>query len=141
MNPDSKHTTNYFNTLVEIAPDCPVDVAEEPKDSETQKSTARKQFEWIKRHPYQYTSDDVIFMAFAEKNDVSQHEMNTKRELFFSKGQPCLRASALTKRYGWGIHYNQEGKIALVPVESPEYKKLLEDPATTKYKAMRSSKK
>ena len=80
-------------------------------------------------------------MAFAEKNDVSQHEMNTKRELFFSKGQPCLRASALTKRYGWGIHYNQEGKIALVPVESPEYKKLLEDPATTKYKAMRSSKK
>jgi hypothetical protein len=27
--------------------------------------------------------------------------------------------SALAKRYGWGIHNNAEGKLALIAVESP----------------------
>ncbi|MGN7760701.1 DUF6157 family protein [Paenibacillus sp. 22594] len=27
----------------------------------------------------------------------------------------------MPKRYGWGIHYNREGKIALYGKESPEY--------------------
>jgi Family of unknown function (DUF6157) len=36
-----------------------------------------------------------------------------------SKGHPHLRVSALAKRYGWGIHNNHEGKIALIAVHSP----------------------
>ena len=40
---------------------------------------------------------------------------------FHSKGQPCMRASALTKRYGWGVHYNADGKIAIYPAGSDEY--------------------
>jgi hypothetical protein len=55
-----------------------------------------------------------------------------------SKGHPHLRVSPLAKRYGWGIH-NAEGKIALIAVESPEYKRLMNDPRTTKIKAFRSS--
>lgn len=34
---------------------------------------------------------------------------------------PCLRASLLPKRFGWGVHYNTEGKISLYGKESPEY--------------------
>ena len=45
------------------------------------------------------------------------------------------------KRYGWGIHNNAEGKIALIAVESPEYKQLLDDPQTVKIKAFRSTRK
>jgi hypothetical protein len=48
--------------------------------------------------------------------------------------------SALAKRYGWGIHNDAEGKIALVAVESPEYEQLLNDQRTTKIKAFRSKR-
>jgi hypothetical protein len=57
-----------------------------------------------------------------------------------SKGHPHFRVSALPKRYGWGIHNNAEGKVALIAVESPEYKQLLNDPRTTKIKAFRSKR-
>jgi hypothetical protein len=57
-----------------------------------------------------------------------------------SKGHPHLRVSPLAKRYGWGIHNNADGKIALIAVESPAYKQHLHDPGTTKIKAFRSSR-
>jgi len=57
-----------------------------------------------------------------------------------SKGHPHLRVSPLAKRYGWGIHNNADGKIALIAVESPAYKQLLDDTGTTKIKAFRSSR-
>ena len=41
---------------------------------------------------------------------------------FYAKPQPCMRASMLPKKYGWGIHFNAEGKLALLPMESPEYR-------------------
>jgi hypothetical protein len=42
--------------------------------------------------------------------------------------------STLAKRYGWGIHNNAEGKVALIAVESGDYKRLMKDPRTTKGK-------
>ena len=48
--------------------------------------------------------------------------------------------SPLAKRYGWGIHNNAEGKIALIAIESPEYEQLLNDPRITKIKAFRSTR-
>jgi hypothetical protein len=48
--------------------------------------------------------------------------------------------SVLAKRNGWGIHNNAEGKIALIAVDSPEYKRLMKDPHTTKVKAFRSTR-
>ena len=48
--------------------------------------------------------------------------------------------SPLTKRYGWGIHNNLAGKIALIAVESSRYKQLLDDPHTTKVKAFRATR-
>ena len=49
-----------------------------------------------------------------------------------------MRSSALPKRYGWGVHSNEEGKLALIAVESAMYKKLSSDKDTTHLKAMRS---
>jgi len=57
-----------------------------------------------------------------------------------SKGHPHLRVSALAKCYGWGIHNNAVGKIALIAVELPEYNRLMKDPRTTKVKAFRSTR-
>jgi hypothetical protein len=137
----SIHTTNYTNTFIEVAEDCPVKMAEIPP-VKTEKTVANLQFEMIIDNPYQFTSDDVIFHVHALRNGITGKQiLKDEREKFFSKGQPCLRSSPLTKRYGWGVHFNAEGKVAIYPAESPEYKKLRKDPSLVHVKAMRSKRK
>jgi len=138
MIKEGNHTTNYTDTFIAVADDCPVKAAEVPPVKNDKKTVASMQFERIMHHPYTYTSDDVIFGQFAEKNGLSGTK--AERDDFFSKGQPCLRASPLGKRYGWGVHADAEGKVALYPVESEEYKKLEKDPKLTHTKAMRSKR-
>lgn len=135
------HTTNYYNTFIEVAEDCPVEHAKTPPLRGGKKSIARMQYDMISEHPYTYTSDDIIFEVYAVRNGIPEEERASTREKFFSKGQPCLRASALGKRYGWGVHSNDEGKIALVPLQSIDYTSFLSDPGLQKVKAMRTGRK
>lgn len=135
------HSTNYYNTLVEIAEDCPTDKGEMPPVKGEKKSVANLQFEMLYEHPYQYTSDDVLFGVFAIRKAFEAGEMDEQRAHYFSKGQACFRASPLTKRYGWGIHSNEEGKIAMFGAETDDYKKLVADDAVKKVKAMRAKRK
>ncbi len=67
-------------------------------------------------------------------------EHNKTREQLFSKGQPCFRTSPLTKTYGFGIHSDKNGKVALFGKESNEYQKFLADKNIKKVKAMKLSK-
>lgn len=134
------HTTNYTNTFIEVAEDCPVAQAEIPSPKGDKKTIARLQFEMIYENPYRYTSDEVIFHSFAVKNEISKSEVDDAKMEFFSKGQACMRASALTKRYGFGVHFNEEGKMAVYPVESEEYQKFVADENLKHLKAMRSKK-
>jgi len=134
------HTTNYTNTLIQVAEDCPVSQSQIPPEKK-EKTFALLQYEKIVKNPYQYSSDDIIFECYAIKNDISEGDKKEEREKFFSKGQACLRSSPLAKRYGFGFHNNLEGKVALLPVESEEYQKLLNDPSVEKTKAMRSKRK
>lgn len=136
-----QHTTNYTNTFIEVAEDCPVAIAEVPKPKGSVKTAALLQYEMIAKHPYKFTSDDVLFLVYATKNDLSRAAHKNAREVFFSKGQPCFRASPLTKRYGFGVHADEKGKIALYGRETEAYKKLAAAPDIKKVKAMRSSKK
>jgi len=98
------------------------------------KSAAQIQYEMLAAHPYEYTSDDVLYVSNGQRRDQS-------RAAFFSKGQPCFRSSPLTKRYGWGVHSNAEGKVALYPVGSDEYKRLATDPSLTQLQGMRSTRR
>jgi hypothetical protein len=132
------HTTNYCNTLIEIADDCPAARGETPPRKAAAKSIAVMQFELIGKHPYRYTSDDVLFLVFAERNGLSEGEYPEARRRMFSRGQACLRSSPLAKRYGWGIHADAEGRVALFGAEADEYKQLQRDAAVRKVKAMRS---
>lgn len=134
------HTTNYENTFIAVAEDCPATTGEMPPIKGNKKTAANIQFDMVYDHPYKYTSDDVLFHVFAQKNDISKNELKAAREQFFSKGQPCLRASPLTKRYGWGVHANEEGKIAIYALDTPEYNKLIKDKTLTVVKAMRSGR-
>ena len=134
------HTTNYFNTFIEISDDSPTSAGEMPVVKGDAQTVATIQFEKIKANPYKYTSDDVLFHTFAVKKDLTDAEMEAERTLFFSKGQPCFRASPLTKRYGWGVHNNAEGKIAIFAADSEAYQRLAADKNLAHVKGMRSKK-
>ena len=133
------HTTNYYNTFIAVADDCPVTVAEIPPQK-TEKTAANIAFEMINNHPYQYTSDEVLFEIYVLKNNVLGSKIEVEKQKYFSKGQACFRSSPLTKRYGWGIHHNTEGKMALYAVESEKYKMFLSDTSLKIVKAMRSKR-
>ena len=132
-------TTNYINTFIEVAEDCPVKSAEIPP-VKAEKTAANIQFEMIAHNPYKFTSDDVLFQVYATKNNLAGSKLKEAREEFFSKGQACFRSSPLTKRYGWGVHNDKKGKIAIYPVESPEYKKYAKDNTLEHTRGMRSKR-
>jgi hypothetical protein len=134
------HTTNYTDTFIQIAEDCRANTGEMPPVKEDKKTVANLHFDLLYDHPYEYTSDDVIFGAYAIKNGIRQADMKNAREEFFSKGQPCMRTSPLTKRYGWGVHSNSEGKIAIFACDSAGYKKLVKDKSLKLVKAMKASR-
>lgn len=135
------HTTNYYNTFIEAAEDCPVSSGTVPPAKEGNPSVARLQYEMLSGNPYRYDSDDTLFSVFAVRKEIPEGELEEQRQIFFSKGQPCFRASPLTKSYGWGIHSNAEGKLALYGMGTAEYQKIVEDNSIKKLKAMRSTKK
>ncbi len=128
----------YFDTFIEVAEDCPVTRAEAPERSGERKTKAMIEYDLITDKPYGYTGDDIAFLAHAMHKGIAKSEWPAEREKFFSKGQPCLRASALGKRYGWGTHHNADGRVALVPIESTQYKRLAADPALKHMRAMRT---
>jgi len=134
------HTTNYTNTLIEIAEDSPVSASVIPVVKNEKKTIAYYQYEKLSKHPLKYTSDELLFEIFAERNDISSSELEEEQQKFFSKGQPCLRTSPLAKKNGFGIFHNLDSKIKLIPVESEEYQELLKDDAVKKVKAMRFKK-
>ncbi len=135
-----QHTTNYINTFIEVSEDCPVSVSQTPPEKK-EKTVANLQYEQLIKNPYQYTSDDIIFESYVIKNDISEGEKSDERVKFFSKGQPCFRSSTLAKRYGFGFHHNDTGKVAIFPIESEEYQNLVQNDSVKKVKAMRSKRK
>lgn len=135
------HTTNYINTFIEVGEDCPVEYGKVPVAKGDARTIAEVQYELISNNPYKFTSDDVLFTVYAQRKDLVESEHQEAREQFFSKGQACLRASPLTKNYGFGVHSDAEGKVAIFGRETEEYQQFLLDPQLKKVKAMRNSRK
>jgi len=134
------HSTNYSDTFIEIAADCPVKSGEIPPVKGDIKTVANIQYDLVSKNPYKFTSDDVFFQVFAERNSLSKNDFELARLQFFSKGQPCFRASPLTKRYGWGVHSDKDGKVALYGCETEEYLNFIKDESIKIIKAMKSSR-
>ena len=134
------HSTNYTNTLIEIAADSKTRQGKIPPVRGEKKTIANLEYEMLSNNPYKYTSDEVKFAIHALRNEIPKAQQKSQRLAYFSKGQPCFRASPLTKTYGWGVHANTHGQIALIACESPEYQQLQADKSVNKVKAMRSKK-
>lgn len=132
------HTTNYADTLITVSPDTKATAAAAPPAGKG--SIAERQYAMMYGHDYEWTSDDVIFAVHADRKGIAADEREAARAEFFSKGQPCLRTSPLAKGYGWGIHADADGRVALVAMESRRYATLIDDEATAKRPAMRNSR-
>ena len=120
----AEHTTNYFSAFIGVAPDSPAPGPTPPPDREPP-TVAERTYELIAAAPYEHTSDDVIFTVWADRHEIPPEERAAKREEFFAKGQPCLRASDLARKYGWGFHFDADGRVALYGKGSLEYDSLV----------------
>lgn len=131
------HTTNYFDTLILTSPDCPAGEGTVPPKPGT---VAAMQYEGLMSAPYSRTSDDLLFEVFAERNGIPEGDRVEARTVFFSKGQPCLRSSPLVKTYGWGVHHDSAGRVAIYGAESAQYRDLVERDDVAKLVGMRSQR-
>lgn len=123
------YSTNYRSTLITVAEDCPVVEATPPDRAG---SVARLQYEMLRDAPYSLTSDDLLLAVdTARFGDIDAAE-------WAAKPRACLRASPLVKRHGFGLHHDAHGRIALVPLGSETYARLLADPDVRKRPGMRS---
>ena len=127
-------STNYRETLILTAGDCPRRQGTVPA---RQGSVAALQYQLLAKARYRLTSDDLLWRV-ALLRDGSLSDTPEDRERYFASDRACLRASPLVKSYGWGIHHDREGRIALVGCESDDYRRLERDPAVTKLAGLRS---
>ncbi|MGM1029558.1 MAG: DUF6157 family protein [Actinomycetota bacterium] len=133
-------TTNYRSTFIAVAPDCPAAAAEVPPVGATP-SVAALQYELLRDRPYELTSDEILFSVHAARVGIDDAERAAAWERFFAKDQACLRASPLSKRYGWGFHHDAEGRVALVGLGTPDYDALAARDDLSQKAAMRSSRR
>ncbi|MBX9953450.1 hypothetical protein H7T43_00815 [Peribacillus simplex] len=131
---------SYKNTLITISEDSKVSSAQVPVIKNEKPTIAYIEHDLINNNPYKFTQEDVQFKTYLIKNQMEAENAAELREQFFSKSKACFRASPLVKNYGWGIHYNNQGKIAIYDVNSEMYNQLLKQDDITKLKGMRSKK-
>jgi hypothetical protein len=135
---------NYVNTFIAVAPDTAAKAGTVPPGRSDKKSIAQLEYELISGKPYTLTQEEVQFSVHVQRQGISAAELKARRTKlwseFFSKPMACMRASPLPKSYGWGLHFDAEGKVALVAIESPKYRRLLKNSATRQLSAMRSKR-
>ncbi|MBL3645221.1 hypothetical protein JMN23_22955 [Bacillus sp. RHFB] len=132
---------SYKNTLITISEDSKVSSAKVPVKRNENPTIAYIEHDLINNNPYKFTQEDVQFKTYLIKNQMEAENAAELREQFLSKSKACFRASPLVKNYGWGIHYNNQGKIAIYDVNSEMYNHLLKQDDITKLKGMRSKRK
>ncbi len=113
------------DTFVLVAPDCPASAAVVPRARASGPTVAALQHELLTARPYTLTLEDLMLAVHVRREGLSPAEAEERaaeiREHVLGKPYPCMRASPLPKTYGWGVHYDGEGRIALYGVESVEY--------------------
>lgn len=135
---------SYVDTFIRIAPDCELERAVVPAARGDKRTIAELEYGMLAEAPYRFTERDVQFAVHLARLALSAKEVAAKgaaleRE-FFSKPRACFRASPLPKKFGWGLHYDEDGRIAIYAVESDGYRRLAEDPALRQIAAMRTSR-
>lgn len=135
---------NPVNQFIEIAPDSPASKGIVPQDKGGKRSIASIEYDLLSDKPYGYTLEELKFATYLQHKQILPAELKAHRKQlwdeYFAKPYACMRASPLTKQYGWGAHYDENGKIAIYAVESQKYQDFINDKSIKKYSAMRSKR-
>ncbi|MEC7762190.1 MAG: DUF6157 family protein [Pseudomonadota bacterium] len=126
------------NILITPAADCPAPGAEIPP-MKAKPTRATIEYDLLTTQPYTLTHMDFSHAVHVAMAKVAGKPAQSFED-FHAKGQPCMRASALTKRYGWAAHYDGEGRLALVDPQSAAFGALSADPDLPRAQAMRSKR-
>jgi hypothetical protein len=133
----------YVNTFIAVAEDCRATTGEVPPDRAGSATVATTQFAMLVAAPGRWTQEDVQLVSSPEvrgRHDLGNEELERLRQEYFAQPRACLRASPLPKTFGWGLHYDAEGRITLHAVDSEEYARLSNDQSLNQLRAMRSSR-
>lgn len=121
-------STSPLEELIEVAADSSATRSEEPHDGGTAKTIARISYEVLTESPYKFSEREFyheVHVVRRKRPDLRIKNYNIKR-------------SPLVKNYGWGIHRNSDGKLALIARESNRYEDLFANPLVKKTKAYRN---
>lgn len=116
--------------IILIAEDSPRQKSAIPPDARKPKTIVRIEYEVLSQNPYTFTVDEF----FKKVN----HDIRKKTNLNIQSY--LLVRSLLPREWGWGIHVDSDGKLGLVPAESVEYRRFLNNPSVKQKKAYRKSK-
>ena len=137
---------NYYNTFITVAPDSTAAAGTAPAMRGSAPTVPLIQYELLANEPYTMTQEELYYRVHLKHKGISDEEAEAAGtrifDELFAKPQACMRASALPKKYGWGVHFDDQGRIALYGVETPEYTQFAAGSDKLKVlPAMRSSKK
>ena len=113
--------------LIQISEDSPTNKSLKPEKEGTVEFI---KFEVLYKNPYKYTKDEFF----------EEVHFNRRGKKHLKIGAYSLKRMGLAKRYGWGVHINEDKKIAIIPCESERYKALLNDPKVKKTNACRNKR-
>lgn len=137
---------SYTSTFITVADDCPVSTGTAPPVRGDKPSVAVLQYELLSQNPYKHTERELIMIVHVTRLGLTPPEVKARGKAIyaelFAKPHPCLRASPLTKQYGWGAHYDEAGRIAIYAKGSDAYAALAsgKGKASTILKAMRNKR-
>ncbi len=129
----------YTNTFITVAEDCPTTAAQNPARGNDTQTRAEIEFDLLKGNPYTHTHLEFTHLVHTRHKEQSG-DMPKTYDDFHAKGQPCMRASVLVKRFGWGAHYDAKGRIAIYGLDSADYVNFCDDSETKLLKGMRNKR-
>jgi hypothetical protein len=116
---------NRRNALILVAEDCTAikGTVPQPKDK-----IAYIGYDELSKNPYKYTELEF----YRQVHHIRRGKPELKIESY------DIRRNALCKKYGWGIHINESGALALVGCKTNKYKELLKNVMIDKINAFRN---
>ena len=117
--------------LITVADKCPANHGMEPTTNRAEKTITMHQYDVLTEMPYQLTYKQL-------KEEVHR----TRRGKEFTDEQLetyMMKRSELCKIYGWGVHEDKNGTLALVGCETKEYRRLVRKPGVERKKAFNPS--
>ena len=121
---------NMKESLIRVAVNCPVSTGIDPLGRGNKNDAVHIiQYEILKAHPYMLDKDTFYELVYLLRLPTRSRKIKSY----------SLARNVLPKRYGWGIHINKVGKLALVDCSGKKYKKLEKSRKVKKIRASKNS--